>query len=34
VIFDEEGIHGTNMFGVVEGVEKRITDWLIGTFRL
>jgi pimeloyl-ACP methyl ester carboxylesterase len=30
-VFDEEDIHGTNMFGVVDGVEKLIADWLVAT---
>ncbi|GBD98196.1 alpha/beta hydrolase family protein [bacterium BMS3Abin07] len=28
VLFDEEGIHGTFMFGKVDGVEKLISDWI------
>jgi len=27
--FEEENIHGTNMFGQVDGVEKLISDWLV-----
>ncbi|MBU0480754.1 MAG: alpha/beta fold hydrolase [Proteobacteria bacterium] len=30
-VFEEEDIHGTNMFGEVDGVEKMITDWLLDT---
>lgn len=29
-VFEEGGIHGTNMFGEVEGVEKMIASWLAG----
>ena len=27
-VFDQERIHGTNMFGKVEGVEAKIADFL------
>lgn len=29
MVFPEEGIHGTNMFGEVENVEQTIADWLL-----
>lgn len=29
-VFEEEGIHGTNMFGEVGGVEQMIARWLAG----
>ena len=28
MVFQEEGIHGTNMFGEVEDIEKTIAEWL------
>ncbi len=30
-VFEEEDIHGTNMFGEVDNVEKLIADWLADT---
>jgi len=33
ILFDEDGIHGTNMFGAVQGVEKMIADWLTAVFK-
>jgi alpha-beta hydrolase superfamily lysophospholipase len=30
MVFQEEGIHGTNMFGEVDNIEQTIADWLIG----
>lgn len=32
MVFDQEGIHGTNMFGEVDGVERIIADWLSAVF--
>jgi len=33
-IFDEEDIHGTNMFGKIDNVEKLITDWLVDSLNI
>lgn len=33
VIFDQESIHGTMMFGEVAGVEERISKWLVRELR-
>ncbi len=33
VVFEEESIHGTMMFGEVEGVEERISKWLAEQFK-
>lgn len=32
-VFDEEDVHGTNMFGEVEGVEKMIAAWMAEKLR-
>lgn len=33
-VFEKERIHGTIMFGEVDGVEQMIADWLIDLFKL